>query len=149
MVTGRPRPEGTDAPATKRDGATVSEHRLRVLVVDDNEDTRKLYAAYLGFHGAAGAVACDGVEALQAVVFERPDVVILDLAMPKLGGLDVIRTVKRDAQTRAIPIVVLSGQQMRDQALEAGAHSYFEKPCLPDVLLREILRVLRDPKRDC
>jgi CheY-like chemotaxis protein len=119
--------------------------RLSVLVVDDVEDTRELYERYFQFQGARVLTASDGEAALQAAVTERPDVIVLDLAMPGMTGWEVIRHLKANARTRGIPIVVLSGQCARDSALEAGADSYREKPCLPDELLAEVLRVLRPP----
>jgi CheY-like chemotaxis protein len=119
-----------------------------VLIVDDVEDTRELYERYFQFRGARVRTAVDGITALQAVAAERPDVIILDLAMPRMTGWEVIRELKADADTRAITIVVLSGQDARDSALEAGADSYLEKPCLPEELLAEVLRVLKEsPKR--
>jgi CheY-like chemotaxis protein len=117
---------------------------LSVLVVDDVADTRELYEHYLNFRGIRVTTAPDGVAALQAVGLERPDVIVLDLAMPRMTGWDVIRALKSDSRTRGIAIVALSGQGARQTALEAGADSYIEKPCLPDQLLAEVLRVLRD-----
>jgi two-component system cell cycle response regulator DivK len=116
-----------------------------VLVVDDVADTREMYERYLAFHGWRVTTAGDGVAALQAVQLERPDVIVLDLAMPRLGGWDVIRALKSHALTRSIAIVAVSGQQARDSALREGADSYLEKPCLPETLMREVLRVLREP----
>jgi two-component system, cell cycle response regulator DivK len=117
---------------------------LSVLIVDDVADTRELYEHYLHFRGIQVTTAADGVAALQAVGLERPDVIVLDLAMPRMTGWDVIRALKSDIRTRGIAIVALSGQGARQTALEAGADSYLEKPCLPDQLLAEVLRVLRD-----
>jgi CheY-like chemotaxis protein len=120
--------------------------RLSVLVVDDVADTRELYQRYFEFQGARVITAGDGVAALQAAVFERPDVIVLDLAMPGMTGWEVIRSLKNSPMTRRIPIVVLSGQGARDTALQAGADSYREKPCLPDELMGEVLRILRQPR---
>jgi CheY-like chemotaxis protein len=77
---------------------------------------------------------------------DPPDVIVLDLAMPVVTGWDVIRDLKANAATRGIPIVVLSGQESYESALAAGANSYLEKPCPPEDLLHEVLRVLR-PRR--
>jgi CheY-like chemotaxis protein len=74
---------------------------------------------------------------------ERPDVVVLDLAMPGITGWDVLRQVKADPQTRDMPVLVLSGQHAEERARSAGAAGYLEKPCLPDKLFGEVIRVLR------
>jgi two-component system, cell cycle response regulator DivK len=118
---------------------------LKVLVVDDVDDTREMYERYFQFQGFSVATAADGVAALLAVPCERPDVIVLDLAMPRLTGWDVIRNLKAHALTQHIPIIALSGQQARESALREGADSYLEKPCVPEVLLREVLRVLGEP----
>jgi two-component system, cell cycle response regulator DivK len=134
---------GDSAAPSGRVGGSV---RLSVLVVDDVEDTRELYQRYFEFQGARVITAGDGVAALQAAVFDRPDVIVLDLAMPGMTGWEVIRSLKNSPMTKRIPIVVLSGQGARDTALQAGADSYREKPCLPDDLLAEVLRLLRQPR---
>jgi CheY-like chemotaxis protein len=117
--------------------------RLLILVVDDAADTRYIYERYLQFRGARTIAAADGVEALQSIESERPDAIILDLAMPHVTGWDVILDLRANPATRRIPIVVLSGQRARESALAAGANSYVEKPCDPGDVLREVLRVLR------
>jgi CheY-like chemotaxis protein len=91
--------------------------------------------------------AADGVAALQAVQFERPDIIVLDLAMPVLTGWDVIKHLKGNARTVRIPIVAVSGQQARESALLEGADSCCERPCPPEALLKELLRVLREPAK--
>jgi CheY-like chemotaxis protein len=118
---------------------------LSVLVVDDVADMREIYRRYFEFRGVRVVTAADGLAASQAVSFERPDVIVLDLAMPRMTGWEVIRSLKGSRWTRNIPIVVLSGQQAAESALALGADSYLEKPCVPEDLLREILRVLREP----
>jgi CheY-like chemotaxis protein len=119
--------------------------QLVVLVVDDAEDNRYIYRRYLEFRGARVLTAEDGLQALQCVDLERPDAIILDLAMPRITGWDVLRDLKANARTRSIPVVVISGHQAATTAREAGADSYFEKPCNPEDVLKELLRLLREP----
>lgn len=114
-----------------------------ILIVDDVEDTRYLYEKYFTFHGARAFTADDGAAALAAVRHDPPDIIVLDLAMPKVTGWEVLQKLKGDPATRTIPIVVVSGQRERTSAVTAGADAYCEKPCLPDALRREVLRVLR------
>lgn len=118
-----------------------------MLVVDDVEDAREMYRRFFDFHGVRVHTAPDGLAALQAVSLETPDVIVLDLAMPGLSGWEAIRTLKRRARTRSIPIIALSGQGTRESALDAGADSFLEKPCLPHELLAEVLRLFREPHK--
>jgi two-component system cell cycle response regulator DivK len=140
---------GDSSSASKGGGAVRLDEGMgvSVLIVDDVEDTRELYERYFQFRGARVTTAADGEAALAMIGSQRPDVIVLDLAMPRMTGWEVIQRLKGDAQTRMIPIVVLSGQDARESALEAGADSYLEKPCLPDDLLAEVLRVLGDSTR--
>jgi len=145
-LSGR-KPEDLIDDATGTSGERPREGRVRlcVLIVDDVEDTRELYKRYFEFQGARVLTAGDGIAALQAAVFEKPDIIVLDLAMPGMTGWEVIQSLKNSPITRRIPVVVLSGQSARESAMAAGADSYREKPCLPDELLAELLRVLRRP----
>jgi CheY-like chemotaxis protein len=87
--------------------------------------------------------AQDGMDALRAVARQRPDVIVLDLAMPKMTGWEVLKSLKGNPSTQHIPVLVLSGQQERQSAIVAGADSYCEKPCLPDALLEQVQKLLR------
>jgi len=116
---------------------------VRVLVVEDVEDAREMYRHFFDFHGMDVATAPDGQAALQAVSVARPDVIVLDLAMPRMTGWEVIRSLKGRARTRDIPILAVSGVGTAHSALDAGADGFLEKPCLPDRLLAEVLRVTR------
>jgi CheY-like chemotaxis protein len=120
---------------------------ISVLIVDDVADTRELYERYMQFQGMRVLTAADGLAALQAVNLERPDIIVLDLAMPRMTGWEVIGILKGDTRTEGIPIVALSGHRAKETALTAGADSYLEKPCLPDELLQEVMRLLREPPR--
>jgi CheY-like chemotaxis protein len=122
----------------------MSEPEFTVMIVDDVQDILDLYEHYFEAQGARVITAGDGISALEVVLFQRPDVIVLDVAMPQITGLDVIRSLKGDPRTRNIPIVVVSGQHdVRRSALEAGADAYVRKPVLPDELLAQVQRVLR------
>jgi CheY-like chemotaxis protein len=146
QIAPRRRPPASPEP----DKATVSSttgpsaaRELTVLIVDDVEDTRVLYGHYFEYQGARVFTAADGMAALDLAVAEQPDVIVLDLAMPRMTGWDVLGALKNDARTHGIPVLVLSGQGARQSALEAGADRYCEKPCLPPDLLAEVLRLRR------
>ena len=97
--------------------------------------------------GVRVIATADGVAGLQAVLWEQPDVIVLDLAMPRMTGWEALQSLKTDPRTRGIPVIVVSGQGRREEAMASGADSYCSKPCLPDALLREIQRVLRESAR--
>jgi CheY-like chemotaxis protein len=129
---------------TKAHGPDHKAPPFTVMIVDDVQDIRELYERFFEYEGARVITAADGVSALQVVLFHRPDVILLDLAMPQFSGLDVIRSLKGDPRTREIPVVVVSGHHdIRKAALEAGADAYVRKPVLPDQLLEQVKRTLR------
>jgi CheY-like chemotaxis protein len=123
-------------------------------VVDDVLDTRRMYSGYFKFVGANVLTAGDGVEALQAVYHHHPDAVLLDLAMPRMTGYEVLECLRRDARLRKLPIVAITGQitpESRDAALQAGADLYLTKPCLPHAVYSFIIQLLsrgRGPRHD-
>jgi two-component system, cell cycle response regulator DivK len=119
--------------------------QIVVLFVDDMEGIRDLYARYLSFRGLRVTTAADGLGALMAAGEDRPDAIVIDLAMPGMDGHEAIQKLRVNPELSNIPIVVLSGQNARDSAIAAGANSYLEKPCAPEDLLREVMRLL--PKR--
>jgi DNA-binding response OmpR family regulator len=105
---------------------------LRILIAEDDPTVAQLYRAYAERRGHRVLVASDGAEALVTAATELPDLVLLDVAMPKLDGRDVIRQLKQNPRTAGIPILVVSAlggdQNMRDMLLELGAWDVVEKP---------------------
>jgi two-component system, cell cycle response regulator DivK len=116
-----------------------------VLVVEDYQDAREMYAAYLQFSGFDVAEAGNGLEAIEKTHELLPDIVLMDLALPKLDGWEATRRLKNDPRTRHIPIVALTGHALAghaEVAREAGCDAFVTKPCLPDALVAEIKRLL-------
>ena len=119
--------------------------RQLVLVVEDYQDAREMYAAYLQFSGFDVAEAGNGVEAVEKATELLPDIVLMDLALPRMDGWEATRRLKADARTRHIPVVALTGHALAghaDGAREAGCDAFVTKPCLPDALVAEIRRLL-------
>jgi len=85
-----------------------------VLVVEDDGGARELYSTALENRGYRVATAVDGVAALRAVYANRPDAIVLDIALPRLGGRDVIRELRLNADTRTIPILIVTGLDIPD-----------------------------------
>jgi CheY-like chemotaxis protein len=108
----------------------MSEQPRRILVAEDDRFLRKAAEMALKRHGYTVLTAADGEEALEAARSALPDLILLDLIMPKLNGFDVLQALKKEAPTAQIPVIVLSNLgQDRDvqQAMHAGATAYFIK----------------------
>jgi putative two-component system response regulator len=120
--------------------------RSRILVVDDAEGIRMLFQRLLTAEGHEVVSAADGVSGLDAVRLHQPDVILLDVTMPSMDGLEVCRRLKADPATRLIPIVLITGQaQLSDRlrGLEAGADEILEKPVHPHELKARVRSLSR------
>jgi CheY-like chemotaxis protein len=134
-------------PDPQRSGARAIERRHSrpvVLLVDDLADQRELYRQYLDFAGYEVAIARDGFEAVDRALHLRPDVIIMDLAMPGMDGFETTQRLKVLEATRGIPVIALTahGELPREWALSAGCAAYLKKPCYPHDLAMEISAVL-------
>jgi DNA-binding response OmpR family regulator len=115
-----------------------------VLLVDDDLDARAMYSMYLKTAGFDVITAGDGRAAVESADDLRPDVIVMDLAMPGLDGWEAIRRLRSSSWTREIPIIALSAVQLsREAAFEAGCDAYLAKPCEPNVLWTQIQAILR------
>jgi DNA-binding response OmpR family regulator len=106
---------------------------MKIVVADDDRMLRKAAETTLRRHGYAVFTAADGEEALRLIRSEQPDMIVLDLIMPKIQGFDVLHTLKQDAVTSTIPVIVLSSlaqERDRQEALDLGAVAYFNKSTL-------------------
>ena len=118
---------------------------LSILLIDDEEEFIRALATRLELRGMRPRLAFSGMQGLEELEKELPDVVLLDMRMPVLSGLDVLRRIRADYP--ALPVVIITGhcsEQDRDQALELGVQGYYSKPVPFDELLGS-LRVLQDP----
>ena len=109
-----------------------------VLVVEDYQDAREMYAAYLQFSGYRVAEASNGLEAVEKARELLPAIILMDLALPKMDGWEATRLLKADERTRNIPIVALTGHALAghaEGARQAGCDAFVTKPCLPDALV--------------
>ena len=115
----------------------------RVLIVDDEEGLRGSLRAYLGEHGYEPTAVASGEEALAAFDRQRPDVVLLDLLMPGIGGLAACRAIRARWQTPIIVLSVMANEDDKIAALDAGADDYLPKPFGMGEMLARIRVALR------
>lgn len=111
--------------------------RPSVLVVEDDPDTRHMYATCLDVLGFEVSEARDGLEGVRCAQAVHPDVVLMDVAMPRMDGLEATRRLKNNPDTASVPVVIVSAfttRQDRERALQAGAAEFVPKPCDPEAL---------------
>lgn len=121
-----------------------------VLIVDDVDHGREICSEYLEFRGFRVATAADGQEALDKAFELLPDVILMDLSLPKIDGWEATRRLKQDERTRLIPVVALTAHALvsaHEKALAAGCDSVVTKPCLPRDLEAEVRRQLEGRSR--
>lgn len=117
----------------------------KILLVDDDETNLELFEALLKTAGCLVLKARDGIEALDRFDKYRPDLVIVDLMMPRLNGLELCARLRRNPDARNIPILVLSGLDetaTRQNAINTGATDFLAKPFKADDLLLRVNKLL-------
>jgi CheY-like chemotaxis protein len=117
-----------------------------VLVVDDVEDNREMYSEHLATEDFRVLTAETGDEAVRIARQERPDVVVMDIAMPGMDGIEATRLLRGDDRTRDVAVIMLSGHttdEHRLRAQEVNADLFLVKPCLPRDLVLAIRTCLR------
>ncbi|HTI62137.1 MAG TPA: response regulator [Gemmatimonadaceae bacterium] len=115
--------------------------RKTVLLVEDNEDNLIIYSTILRFGGYRVVEAHDGRAALAAARSANPDLILMDVSIPYIDGLEVTRRLKADPATRHVPIIALTAHALttdRERALEAGCDGYISKPAEPRFILEAV-----------
>ena len=116
---------------------------MTVLLVDDYADALEVWEVFLSAAGFTVSTATDGVAGLEKARLLKPDVIVMDLQMPRLSGAEVAQALRADQATRHIPLIAATGHsrtQLSD-ARAAGFDSIIVKPCDPDDLVAEIRRL--------
>lgn len=128
------------------DSASRTRRRTRVLLADDTESIRALFEKLLTTEGHQVITVEDGIAALEAVRRHRPDVILLDVGMPGLDGIEVCRRLKSDPLTRLTPVVLVTGLSDlsdRIKGIEAGADDFLSKPVHPHELRARVASLSR------
>ena len=114
-----------------------------LLLVEDNEDNRTIYCTVLRHHGYEVIEAQDGVRAVELARSEHPDLILMDISIPRMDGWEATRVLRGDPRTQAIPIIALTAHALaddRERATEVGFSSYLAKPIEPRLVVAEIRR---------
>ncbi|MEF9906398.1 response regulator [Streptomyces sp. P9-A2] len=121
----------------------------RVLVVDDNKVIRQLIRVNLELEGIEVVTAADGAECLEVVHQVRPDLVTLDVAMPRLDGLRTAARLRSDPRTRDLPLAIISActQYEVESGLDVGVDAFLAKPFEPTELVRMVWQLLERRRR--
>ncbi|MFA5780588.1 MAG: response regulator [Elusimicrobiota bacterium] len=121
----------------------------KILVVDDENDYHKLLKIILKPEGYSVISAYDGQEGIEKIYKEKPDLVILDINMPKMSGWEVCNEIRKDQKLAYIPILMLtvrSKQEEQIRGLQIGSDDYMTKPFNPDRLVTRVNAIIRRVK---
>lgn len=119
--------------------------KKRILIVEDNDLNLKLFRDLLTAHGYETIETKEGLEAIHLTKSERPDLILMDIQLPEISGLDVTRRLKADMNIRAIPIIAVTAFAMKDdeeKILSAGCEAYISKPISIVPFLNTVRRFL-------
>ena len=116
-----------------------------VLLVEDLVDSRELYAQYLTYAGFSVVTAINGHEAIRLAQLLRPDIILMDIRLPGMDGLEVTADLKRQPELSHIPVVAITAdpsREMEDRCRMAGCAAFIAKPALPDDVAKHLRTVL-------
>ena len=117
----------------------------KILIVEDNDLNLKLFRDLLGANGYATFETREGIEAIAMTRHVQPDLIIMDIQLPEISGLDITRKIKADMHIRHIPVVAVTAFAMKDdeeKIMRAGCEAYLSKPIAIDDFMRTIRRLL-------
>ena len=119
----------------------------RALVIEDNEDNMKLITFILEKNGYGTIRAENGKMGIELALKERPDFILLDIQLPDMNGLEVLKELRASEVNGEIPIIAITSYAMsgdRERLLEAGCNGYIEKPIDPVVIINQIREIIGD-----
>lgn len=117
----------------------------RVLIVEDNHDNRAIFAAILTHYGYEVIEAADGEDGVRMAREQSPDVILMDISLPRMDGIEATRLLKADDATASIPIIAVTAHAMhedQERVRDAGCDGYLPKPVQPLRVVEEVNRFL-------
>ncbi len=115
------------------------------LIVEDNENNMELISFILEANGEETLKAVNGVEGVQRALHEKPDYVILDIQLPDIDGLEVLKQIRASEEGKNIPVIAMTSYAMsgdKEKMIQAGCNGYIEKPIDPERVMSQIHDVL-------
>jgi two-component system, cell cycle response regulator DivK len=128
----------------------VHSTRPVILLADDFEDARDIYGSYLTLHGYDVVLAVNGRDTVTEATTCRPDMILLDLRMPGIGGIEALGELRANPALAGVPIIAFTAHALESERLNALRHGFDDvlpKPCLPDELVAYIGRTLQKAGR--
>lgn len=122
----------------------------RILIVEDNDLNLKLFRDLLGANGYETVETKEGLEAITLTRNLKPDLILMDIQLPEISGLDVTKKIKADEEIRHIPVVAVTAFAMKDdeeKILRAGCEAYISKPISIDHFLSTVKKFLNEPTK--
>jgi two-component system alkaline phosphatase synthesis response regulator PhoP len=122
------------------------ERKYKILAVDDEPHIRRLVQVNLERHGYDVVTAADGKDALEKVASEKPDLVVLDVMMPYMDGFEVLQTLRKNPETRELPVIMLTAKAQDADVFrgwQSGADLYLTKPFNPMELISFVKRIFK------
>lgn len=126
--------------------ADVNTSESTVLIVDDNQQNLELLVAYLDSLGCKVCTATDGIQALEVIAAEKPNLILLDIMMPRMSGFEVCRKLRSEPQTRDIPVIMVTAlNELSDieRGVECGTDDFISKPVNRLELVTRVKSLLR------
>ena len=118
----------------------------RVLVVEDNENNMKLISLVLKKHGYEPIQAFSGEEGVEKAIAERPDLILMDIQLPDINGMEAVKRIRMVDDMQEIPIIAITSYAMsgdREKILNVGCNGYFEKPIDPLTIVEKIEKIVK------
>ena len=120
---------------------------MKILIVDDDATTRKILGLYLKARGYEVAYAENGLEGIEKLGLENPNLIISDLNMPYMDGIEFVKTVRADPARNEVPILMVTTEadpEERERAMAVGVNGYLVKPVTADVVTQHIRHILKN-----
>lgn len=124
---------------------------MRILVVEDNPIMQRMYARTMEEAGLDVSLAADGTSVQNVALTEHPDIILMDMMLPNMNGIDALKALKVNEQTKATPVIMLSAYDDPDlmqQALDAGASRYLTKDSLEPQQIAELVQQTLEPTKN-
>lgn len=129
----------------------MNKDKTLVLIADDEEDIKIILSMYLENMGYDIVTAYDGLDALETIKERKPDIILMDIMMPTLDGIEVVRQIKAIDSLKDIPVIMLTAaahSSMVEKAMAAGAEDYIAKPFEPEKVHEVIQHILNESQKN-